>query len=154
MRRGSEGVLAEKPDKRGLGGKERRMARRRGVVMRRHAPGFILFPAHEHICSTKASLGSRLSVDKCLLATGSRNDKHPEPRKLFEVYYRNNRNDSTKPSAGGGWKAASQREDHNSAKIQRIGVCEGAQRAKELAAKPGDLNVIPGSHMVLQQVVL
>lgn len=66
--------------------------------MRRQAQGFILFPAHEHICSTKASLNSRLSVDKCLLATGSRNDKHPKHRKLFEVYYRNNRNGSTKPA--------------------------------------------------------
>lgn len=62
--------------------------------MKRHAQGLILFPAHEHICSTKASLNSRLSVDKCLLATGSRNDKHPKHRKLFEVYYRNNRNGS------------------------------------------------------------
>lgn len=73
-------MLAETPDKRGLGvGMERR------GLMRRHAQGFILFPAHEHICSTKASLNSRLSVDKCLLATGSRNDKHPKHRKLFEV---------------------------------------------------------------------
>lgn len=73
-------MLAETPDKRGLGvGVERR------GLMRRHAQGFILFPAHEHICSTKASLNSRLSVDKCLLATGSRNDKHPKHRKLFEV---------------------------------------------------------------------
>lgn len=34
------------------------------------------------------------------------------------------------------------------------GVCEVAQQVKGLAAKPGDLNLIPGSHMVLQQVVL
>lgn len=91
-------------------------------VMRRHAQGFILFPAHEHICSTKVSLNSRLSVDKCLLATGTRNDKHPKHGKLFEVYYRNNRNGSMKPSAGGGWKEVSQHESRNSDKNQRGGV--------------------------------
>lgn len=105
MRRGPEGVLAETPDELGLGGKERGMVRR--GVMRRHAQGLILFPAREHICSTKAPLNSRLSVDKCLLATGSRNDKHPKHRKLFEVYYRNNRNGSTKPRAGRSWEATS-----------------------------------------------
>lgn len=49
---------------------------------------------------------------------------------------------------------ASQRGGHNSAKNQRMGVREVAQQADVLAAKPKDLNPIPGSHMVLQQVAL
>lgn len=48
----------------------------------------------------------------------------------------------------------SQRGGHNSAKHQRMGVREVAQQAEVLAAKPKDLNLIPGSHMVLQQLAL
>lgn len=37
----------------------------------------------------KASLNSRLSVAKALLATMSRNNKYPKHRELLEVYYKN-----------------------------------------------------------------
>lgn len=38
---------------------------------------------------------------------------------------------------------------HNSAKDQKVEVCEVAQRLKVLAAEPGNLSLIPSSHMVL-----
>ena len=89
-------VLARARDKQGFGGREGWLG---GEQWGERPKSLFCFSHMDTFAVQKALLNSRLSVDKSPLATMCRNNKYPKLRKLFEVYYKNNWEGSTKISS-------------------------------------------------------